>query len=176
MKKKFLILFLLIVPLFGCSTTPQNGSVLNQRVSDGIERNQVEIEKIIMALGDVERAILDQEWDNIYAKVEKAYMAKNSIATEMSLTQEQRAAIAANAAKTYYDLLEKISSTERTLINQTRANSKTLVDANDEVTKYLLSVEKLESASNNIKEKLSSFVGLDLSSITGLAKSLIGGI
>lgn len=176
MKKTLLILLLVVVPLAGCGTVPKNGSVLNQKVSEGIQKNQLEVEKIIKALADVERAILDQEWDNIYVKVEKAYMTKHSVATAASLTQDQRKAIAANAAKTYYDLLGKIAAIERTLVAQTQANSKTLVETNDEVTKYLLSVEKLDVATSNIKNKLASLVGIDLSSISGLAKNLIGGI
>lgn len=176
MKKTLLILFLLVVPLAGCSTVPKNGSVLNQKVSEGINKNQVEVEKIIKALANVERAILDQEWDNIYIKVEKAYITKHSVAATASLTQDQRKAIAANAAKIYYDLLGEIATIERTLVAQTQTNSKTLVEINDEVTKYLLSVEKLDLATSNIKNKLASLAGIDLSIISGLAKNLIGGI
>ena len=46
-KKTFVILLLVIFPLVGCSTVPKNGSVLNQKVSEGIQKNQLEVEKII---------------------------------------------------------------------------------------------------------------------------------
>lgn len=176
MKKISFILCFFIVSLMGCSSIPKNGAILNQKVSEGISKNQTEVEKIIKALADVERAILDQEWDHIYVKIEKAYMTKNSIASGTALTQDQRKAIAANAAKIYYDLLGKISSVEATLKSQTQANSNTLIEINNEVTKYLLSVENLDSATSNITEKTSHLLGINITSISGLANKLIGDI
>ncbi len=177
MMKKLLIILLVPLALAGCgSSLPQNGSTLNQKVGEGIQKNQVEVEKIIMALADVERSILDQEWDNVYLKVEGAYMAKNAVPSAALLSQDQHQAVAADAAKTYYSLRGKITAIERTLIAQTQSNSKTLLEINDEVTKYLLSVQELDSAADNIDEKLESLVGINLSGISGLAKSLIGGI
>jgi len=49
--------------LTGCASIPKNGAVLSARVSQGIERNQTETEKIIHALADVERAVLDERWE-----------------------------------------------------------------------------------------------------------------
>ena len=176
MRKITSICFLAALLLAGCSSIPENGSVLNQHVSDGISKNQIEVEKIIAALADVERAILDQEWNAIYVKVENAYMQKHSVADAASLTQDQRRAIAANAAKSYYDLLDSISDVERELVSKTRANSNTIIRINDEVTRYLLSVEEFDAAKSNIKAKLSTIVGIDLSSMSGLANNLIGEI
>lgn len=174
--KKLVILLLLAISLFGCTSIPQNGSILNQKVSEGITRYQIEVEKIIKALADVERAILNEEWDTIFAKVEKAYMVKHNITSESTLTQIQRRAIAANAAQTYNNLINDIAIIEQTLVSQTQANSKTLIAVNDEVTKYLLSVEELDSARSNITKKIAGIVGIDLTSISGQAEKLIGGI
>lgn len=168
--------FLVTLLLVGCSSIPKHASILNQQVSEGISKNQTEVEKIIKALADVERAILDQKWDMIYAKVENAYIRRHALADAASLTQDQRRAVAANAAKTYYDLLDKISEIERVLVSRTRANSNTIIEINDEVTKYLLSLEELDVAKSNINSKLSNILGVDLSSISGLANNLIGGI
>lgn len=176
MKVILSILFLCVVSLSGCSSIPENGAILNQKVSDGISKNQAETEKIIKALADVERAILDREWDSIYVKIETAYLTKYAIADAASLTQNQRKAIAANAAKTYYDLLDKIAVVETRLVSQTQANSETIIEINDEVTKFLLSTETLDQASNKVKGKLSEIVGIDVTSLPGLAKNLIGGI
>ncbi len=179
MTKTLLIFLLVVVPLTGCASNnlvQKNGSSLNQKVGEGIQKNQVEIEKMIRALADVERAVLDQGWDNVYSRVEKSYMAKHAVTAEASLAQDQRTVIAASAAKTYHNLRGKIAAIENTLISQTRSNSKTIVEINNEVTKYLLAVRNLDSASSNIESKLASMVGINLSGISGLAKSLIEGI
>lgn len=176
MERKLILVVSMVLVLAGCTTIPRHGSVLNQKVSEGIARNQVETEKIIKALADVERAILDQEWDSIYIKVEKVYMTKNNIMDATQMTQSQRRAIAANAAKTYYDLLNQIAVIENKLISQSRANSQILIEINDEITKYLLSTETLEAARQSIANKLSELVGFDLTSITGVGKKLIGGV
>lgn len=174
MKKKLISLMLAVISLFGCTSIPENGSMLNQKVSEGIARNQIEVEKIIKALADVERAILDEEWGTIYEKIETEYVTKHRI--QPPLTPEQRRAIAANAAKTYYGLLKQISSIEHTLVSQTRANSEALIAMNDEVSKYLLSVESLDAARKNVESQLKAIVGIDMSSISGLANTLVGGI
>jgi hypothetical protein len=166
----------MVVHLVGCSTVPQNGSVLNRKVSEGINKNQIEVAKIIKALADVERNILNEEWDNIYAKVENKYMVKHAIVNAAFLTQDQRRAIAANAAETYHNLLSDIKGVEETLQSQTQANANILIEINDEVTKYLLSTEKFDEATNNIKNKIAGLLGLDLTSLSGLAKKLVGRI
>lgn len=176
MRKVTLFCVLTALLLAGCSSIPENGSMLNQQVSEGVGKNQTEVEKIIKALADVERAILDQEWNTIYVKAENAYMKKHSVSDAASLTQDQRRAIAVNAAKTYYDLLDRISEVEKQLVSKTRANSNAIIGINNEVTKYLLSVEELDAARSNIKTKLSTMAGIDLSNMSGVANNLIGGI
>ncbi|MEM5511853.1 hypothetical protein WNY79_03010 [Pseudoalteromonas sp. AS84] len=176
MEKKALFYFLVAISLVGCNNVPEHGAMLNEKVSEGISKNQVEVEGIINALADVERAILDQKWDEIYGKVESKYILKHSVAAAASLTQPQRRAIAANASQTYFNLLDKISEKEQELISATRANSNTIKSINNEVTQYLLSVEELEAAKSNITSKLSELTGYNLSSISGLASNLIGGI
>ncbi|MDS1310086.1 hypothetical protein [Marinobacter xiaoshiensis] len=176
MKKIPIVFLLMILSLVGCSTIPRNGSILNQQVSDGIIRNQIEVEKIIKALADVERAILDKEWDSLYVKIENAYIAKHSVADGASLTQDQRKSIAANASKVYFGLLHKISDVEKSLISKTNANSKILIEINDEVSRYLLSIQELAEAKININNKLSNMTGVDLSNISGIAHNLVGGI
>ncbi len=173
--KVLLIALALSTTLLGCTHIPKNASVLNQKVSEGIGRNQLEVEKVIVALADVERGILDQQWDSIYLKIEQKFIEKHSLSVS-ALTHEHRRKIAANAAKTYYNLLEEISSMEKALILQTKANSETLVKTNDQVTQYLLSLESLDDARNNIKQKIGKITGFDISKISGLSKKLIGGL
>lgn len=176
MKKIITINLLAILLIAGCSTIPRNASILNEKVSEGIRRNQIEIEKIIMALADVQRAILDQEWDNLYQKIEQKYMSRKSIADPSNLTQDDRKSIAANAAKTYYDLLDEINSKENEIKLQSRQNAEKLIEINDEISKYLLSLEKLDEARNKVVQKLGELTGIDFSKLDGLTKKLIGGI
>ncbi|MCK4824874.1 hypothetical protein KA005_54485 [bacterium] len=176
MKKIITINLLAMLLIAGCSKIPRNASILNEKVSEGIRRNQVEIEKVITALAEVQRAILDQEWDNIYPKIEQKYMSSKSMTDPSDLTQDDRKKIAANAAKTFYDLKDEIDSKENELKLQSRQNAGKLIEINNEISKYLLSLEKLDDARNNVIQKLGELTGIDFSKLDGLAKKLIGGI
>jgi CRISPR/Cas system-associated endonuclease Cas1 len=176
MKKTVTINLLAVLLTAGCSTIPKHASILNEKVSEGIRRNQVETEKIITALADVQRAILDQEWDNLYQKIEQKYMSSKNIADPNSFSDDDRRRIAANAAKTYYDLLGEINLKEYELKLQSRQNAEKLIEINNEISKYLLSLERLDQARNNVLQKLGELTGIDFSKLDGLTKKLIGGI
>lgn len=173
MKKQIIIvLMLLIMPLAACSNVPENGSVLNSMVSQGIAKNQLETEKIIKALADVERAVLNEKWDDIYEKTEAKYVADRGLNVN-SLTHEQRRAIAANSSQVYFSLKAEIATIEAGLVAQTQANSNAIIAVNDTVTEYLLSLEKLDVATGKIRNKISSVTGIDFSVIIGKAVELI---
>ncbi len=176
----FLIAVFLSFGAAACSTIPENGSVLNASISTGIARNQAETEKIITAFADVQRAILDEKWDEIYKKTENEYVARNpSVPSADNLSHEDRRKIAANAGEVYSTLLGEIAKVEASLIASTRKNSQTLIDMNDEVTKYLASLEDLEEARSAIADKAANALGLDFDDIRakfdGLAEKLVKG-
>ncbi len=173
MKFKLLLSLLFSVVIVGCTNVAKNGALLNQSVSDGIQSYQMEVEKIIVALGNTERTVLDNNWDTIYAKVEKKYATKHSIDVT-NMTHVERRKIAAIAAQAYFSLLENIKLIENTLITKTRENAEQLVETNNEISKYLLSIEKLEATRNNIKGELKKIIGIDFSKLQGLGQKLIG--
>ena len=174
MKKTITMSLFPVFLIAGCSTIPENASILNEKVSEGIKRNQVETEKIITALADVQRAILDEEWDNLYQKIEEKYMSSKNITDPSALSQGDRRRIAANAAKTYYGILNKINSKEKILKLQSRQNAEKLIETNDEISKYLLSVVRLDEARANVVQKLGELTGVNISELDGFTKSLIG--
>jgi len=157
----------------GCTTVPKNGALLSAKLTEGIQRNQSETEKIITALADTQRAILSDNWEIIYAKVERGYREINGLGADAALDDTQRSEVAAVAAKTYYDLRAVIAAKEDELKGATRANAAQLVEINETVQKYLLSVEKLDASRNAVLDKLQKVAGIDFSSITGLAGQLL---
>jgi hypothetical protein len=157
----------------GCQTVPKNGAILAGKLTEGIQRNQAETEKIITALADVQRTILSEHWERVYASVESGYRAKSSLAASVTLSDKHRSEIAAVAAKTYYDLRALISVKEEELKSKSRANSRQLTDIGEGLQKYLLSVEQFETTRNAAVSKLTGIVGVDSSSLNGLAKTLI---
>ncbi len=163
MKKIIIVSISLFVLFSGCSTIPKNASILNAKVSEGIKRNQIETEKIITALGDIQRAILDEEWDNIYAKTEKKYLSSHSISDPTTLTQQDRNAIAVNASEAYNNLLNEISEREKAIKQQTRQNTEILIEINDEISYYLLSLERLDAARSNVTQLLDNIIGIQIS-------------
>lgn len=165
--------------LTGCASIPKNGAALSARVSEGIRRNQTETEKIIRALGDVERGILDERWEEIYKKVEDAYRKKHNIATEGQLNFDQRLDVATNAAAVREQLLSEISLAENTLLEQSRVNSQKLLEMNDVVTNYLLSLKNYQEANEAMTGFVSQIIGVDLNRLRGKAeeatKKFLGG-
>ena len=157
----------------GCTTVPRNGALLAAKVGEGIQRNQTETEKVIAALAATQRAILDEEWDNLYVKVETGYMGKNGITEGAALTQDDRNNIAANMSKVWEELSDAIDAKEQELVAQSRVNTAALVEMNETVQRYLLSAEKLDESRTAIVGKLSAITGVDFSGLGGLADSLL---
>jgi len=159
--------------LTGCASIPKNGAVLSARVSQGIERNQTETEKIIHALADVERAVLDERWEEMFKKVEDLYRQKHNIAADAPLNFEQRLAVAENATAVRERLRAEIAAIENTLLEQSRANSQKLVEMNNVVTDYLLSLKNLQEANEAMTGLVSQITGIDLTKLKGKAGELI---
>ena len=176
MKIPALLLCTFVLLLAGCSTIPKNASKLSATLTEGIKKNGTECEKIIVALADVQRAILNEKWDDIYARVEKKYFDSRNITDAKTLTEADRRRIAANAAKTFYDLKEDIAAKEKALKLQLQENTTRLVEINDSIQGYLLSLEKLDQSRSAVTKKVSELAGVDLSSLSGYADKLIAQI
>lgn len=170
---RFLIPAICALFFTGCTTIPKNGALLSAQVTEGILRNQAETEKIIAALAATQREILDEKWDDLYVKVEAAYMRRNSVSDPAALTQDDRSSIAANMSKVWEDLSAEISAKETELVAKSRENSAQLVAMNESVQRYLLSVENLDETRSAIAGHVSAIIGLDLQSFGGLADRLL---
>jgi hypothetical protein len=165
------ILILICAITAGCAVIPKNGALLSGRVSDGIRRLQAENEKVIGALADVERAILDENWETLYANVERQYMKENSIPDPSRLSQDDRRRISATAAQTRKEILDEVKEKEMDLIRKSRANSEMVITLNEEVRRYLLSLESLKHVRQQTTSLLSQITGIDLTSLHGTVKA-----
>ena len=173
MNLKNLMIVSLLLIFGGCASIPKNGAQLNSQVSLGIQRYQQEVESIIKTLGDVQRAILDEKWEEIYRKAEHKYRNEQGLDPASPLSQEQRIDVATIASGHREDILKEIEVLESELINKTRKNSFTLIEVNDHVTSYLLSLQKLDAAKQDITNKISSLVGIDIKALTKVAMAAI---
>ena len=142
MIKKIITVGILLF-MTGCASVPKGTSFISYKVTEGIQRIQVENEKIIKAFADVERAILDEKWNDIYLKTEKMYFDKNKIPSPSQLTHDDRRKIATNAALIRENVLNEISMQENKLIKDTQSNTNTVVMMNDEVIGYLNSLKSI---------------------------------
>jgi hypothetical protein len=170
-----LLLPLLLAALLtvGCSTIPKNGALLAAKLGEGLERNQAETEKIIVALADTQRAILGEKWKPIYKSIEDAYMEKHGVADARDLTHDQRRAIATQSGNVWEKLRGEIDAVEAALKKQSRANTAQLVEINSTIQKYLLSLEKLDASQRAVLGRLEGVTGINLGSLTGLAEKLV---
>lgn len=163
----FLVSLLFALLLIGCASIPKGSSYVSLKVTEGIQRIQTENEKIIKALADTERAILDEKWDDIYAKTEKKYMEKYKISDPSQFTHDDRRKIAANAALARETILKEIAKKENELIEKSRSNSDTVIMMNDEVVRYLNSLENIKETRNRINNMFDKFTGIDISNLQG---------
>lgn len=167
MKYIVYIIFLFAFCLSGCLSVPKNASILSASVNQGIEKMQIECEAIIKTLGDVERGVLDEDWEDIYRKVEQKYKAAYSLADDHVFTEDERIDIATGAAAVREDLLKVIQDKENELIAKTRENSYKVIEINKEVQNYLLSIEKHDKATSEISRLTQSLTGIDPKGIIG---------
>lgn len=183
MRRRLLVIMVfvttaLITLSVGCGTISKNASVLNKKVSEGIQKNQSNFEIIITNLANIERKALSDGYATIYDKTEDTYRNKISKPRggAAQLTPSEIRDIAVIFGKTYFDLKEEIDSKEKQLILQSQQNSEKLIQMNDMVTRYLLSLEKMDSAKKNIANQVGKLTGVDLPSLIGIVRGKIDNI
>jgi uncharacterized protein YoxC len=160
-----------LVFMTGCYSIPKNSSLVGE-VDGAIVVLQEENDKLIKALGDVQRAILDDKFERIYADVESKYREKNNIPTETSLTSEQNLDVTANVIAVRDLILAEISEKEKKLYEQSHANFNKLRTINAAVKEYLDSVQSLKEARSEATKKLSEISGIDFNEINKFTESL----
>ena len=165
--KKYFVALLFLFFLWGCASIPRGTSFISLKVTEGIQRIQTENEKIIKALANTERAILDEKWDNIYAKTEKKYIEKHKISDPSQFTLDDRRKIAANAALARETILNEIVKKENELIEKSRSNSDTVIKMNDEVIRYLNSLDNIKETRNRINGIFNQLIGVDILTLQG---------
>ncbi|PKG42531.1 hypothetical protein [Psychroflexus sp. MES1-P1E] len=164
---KQILITLTFLVIVSCASIPKNASILSSSVTQGIERLQAENENVIKALADIERAILDEDWDNIYNLIEDKYRTKLNIPKGTSLTRDQTIDIATGAAAVREELLKTISSKENALILKSKENSQKVININKEVQNYLLSLEKYSEANEKVNALTKKIIGINPSDIIG---------
>ena len=70
MKRLMFVLILILAFMMGCYSIPKNSSLVGE-VDGAIVVMQEENDKLIKALGDIQRVILDDKFEQIYANVER---------------------------------------------------------------------------------------------------------
>lgn len=168
--------YLILVPLFfviGCSSVPQNASILSEHISVGITKAQEETEKIINTLAEVEFGVLDEKWETIYKDSEQLYRNQEGLSKSDTLSEENRIDIATIAAGHRENILKMIDEKKNALINKTRTNTQKLIGLNETVRKYLLSLEALDKSNQQANELINGIIGVDVKNIIGAAKEAI---
>lgn len=139
---KWFWLFLGLLCCSGCAGVDSAHVELNRMIGIGIARNQAMTEQLIQTLCQIKRRKLDEDWDQIYAEVETAYWQKEKIQDTNTISLEDRRTIAANAAKVYMDLLEGITRTEQSLLDESQKNTKLILDMNNVMNESMKSMQE----------------------------------
>ena len=159
-----LILYLLFT---GCATIPKEASSPSLKVTEGIQKMQAGNEKIIKALADTERVILEDKWSDICSKAEKLYSKNHKILEPRRLKKEDLQNIANIAAKTRDTILDEIAKHETELIDQSRSNAGAVLSMNTEVIGYLNSHESIKETQNKINKIFEKLPGINPNVLRG---------
>lgn len=165
------ILCALVIPcLVACASTPKNGALLASQVTVGIHRMEAETEAMITALGNIERAVLSEAWEELYRSSEAKYRAQEGLPPNAPLTEEQRIDVATVAAKVREDVLVAIADKEQSLKASARENARRVTELNQTVEAYLMSLEELEAAKAKAKGLVAQITGIDVASLVNESK------
>ena len=162
--------------LAGCPSIPEGAAALSEQVGVGIERMQEENEKVIRALADVQRGIVDEAWERMYRDAEAQYRHDEGLAAGDVLTEEHRIDVATAAAGLKDDLLAEIKAKEDALLVQSQQNAQQVKALNDTVQDYLVSLEQFRAAREKARELVEQIVGVDVSELGEAAKKALEGI
>ena len=140
--------------------------MLSASVTQGIQRMEGQTEAMIEALANVERAVLDEGWENMYRSCEAKYRAKNALAADVALSEEQRIQIATIAAAAREQILALIAAKEAELKAQTQKNGQHVIDANHVVQEYLLSLQELDAARSKAEKSIADLTGIEVDKLS----------
>ncbi|MFG0273794.1 MAG: hypothetical protein ACF8QF_01925 [Phycisphaerales bacterium] len=125
--------------LVGCAGSEREAALLAQTVETGIDRLHGQQARVIGALGDVERAAVNDEWASMYERAEAGYREREGLGVGDALSAQQRMEVAALAAAAREDLLASIEAKEADLLAQSRASVDAVRAMQGELTLYLQS-------------------------------------
>jgi len=176
MRRNIITLVIVVICLMltgACSSVPKDAIMLTSTVTDGIKRMQIENENAIKTLADIQRNILDEKYEEIYASTEIEYMKEAGIAIDKPLSKDEQMDIAANVIAERDEILKQIETKEKSLLAQSRANSEKVIEINEHVKNYLKSLSDLNEANEKIKKLLQDITGVDLNDITSVVKNKV---
>jgi len=151
--------------LLGCAGGEREAALLASQVEGGIERLHERQREVIGALADVQRAAVDERWEDIYTRAESGYRAGEGVAPDAPLTPEQRAGAAAVAAAARERLLDDIAARQNELERQSRSNADAVVAMQRELERYLLTRADAADARRRMRELLEQITGVDIESL-----------
>lgn len=167
MKIKLILFIIVIIVGGGCATIPKDASVLSESVNRGIDSMQTQCEVIIKAMGDIERAILDEKYDEICDSAEAKYRRSNNIPGDQMLSSENWKDLTVIIISVRENILAEIEDKENNLIELTRLNAMQVQSINGEVQRYILSLEKYDEATTQISALTKRVVGIDPKKLLG---------
>jgi hypothetical protein len=167
------ILAMCLLLVSACASIPKDAVVLSSSVTDGIKKMQAENEKAILSLSDVQRGILDENYENIYASVEAKYRTIKAIPVVTALSQDQLMDVTANVIGVRDKVLKDIQDKEDALLKKSRANSAKVIKINGHVQEYLQSLSDLNDANDKIKKLLIDTTGVDVGKVSAFIKNQV---
>jgi hypothetical protein len=142
----------------GCAQIPQPAIDVSRQVSSGISALGTNGQDMVTAWEEVAYALLDERWSQIYRKAESDYRTKRQLAKTVALNSEQQEEVAGLATLMRDESRKKIGIRSADMRKIIDANTKTTLEANDSVTRLLVSAKSVLSGQQETAKQLADQV------------------
>ena len=123
----------------GCARIPQAAIDVNIHISTGITVLGNNGQEMVNAWEESAYRMLDERWGKIYELAETKYRTKKSIAPATALSKKQLEDVAGIAVLARDDVRKKVHAEANSMRSIIAANTKTTLEANESITKLLVS-------------------------------------
>lgn len=138
-----LLLLVPVVLLTACAQVPISAIDVSRQVGTGISSLSTNGQDAVAAWEEVALVLLDERWGQIYRRADSEYRKQRQIAVPAALTADQAEEVAGLATLIRDNARKKITGKANEMRNVISGNTRTTLEANENVTQLLISANSV---------------------------------
>jgi len=145
--------------LIGCVSVPANSPELNQKVSDGIIRLQMQHLNTLDKVYELSISKVNSDYDIIYEKALSIFKQKNGADPS---SQDEYKIVSIIAAGIRDEIIKRLNENREEIEKEIIKNYEVVVGVNNEITLYLHSAARYAEAREETIQLINKLTGIDL--------------